>query len=477
MAEDWRAAALRLLDEINRLCEQERYSEALKALEPYLESSPDDDRVWFSFAYLVQKSEQPGVAYRILKELAEKHPDNPYIWNNLAKALTDLRRNDEASECSQKALAIMPDHLPFLIQESTNRVQASDPAKAIEYADKVLAQDPANGQAHTNKGFALLSQYQWAQGWEEYEWGLGHISYRDERNYTGEPRWEGEPVDRLVIYGEQGLGEQIAFAQAVKEAKKKAKHITLDVGSKLVGLMRRSLGVEVWGHLGKKKLDIDFPEPYDAGVSLGSLQKLYKARREDFTGAPYLTPCPVRSEQWRAVLPKGINVGIAWTGGSHPTFAAERSTTLRDLSSLLGAPVNWIGLEYKDRGQEIAHFHEQTGIKIHDYGWATRSNDLDDLAALISQLDLVISVPQTAVHVAGGLGVPCWCIVNPRPHFMMGIEGDTSPWYSSVRYFRRGKSWEPTVLRVRSALEEFIRENRCNHPGRPGARAALQACG
>jgi tetratricopeptide (TPR) repeat protein len=461
------------LREVTALIEERRLSEALKVLDSYMFDHPDDPKGKFMFGHIMMESEKPAIAYMAFKQVIEADPKRSQAWNNYGKALDDLLRYKDAEKAFQRAHRL-EDNLLARENLSTNAVHQCNPDRAIHWAKKALEMDPDSRPAHVNLGFSYLMKRDFSRGWEEYEWGLGKIKWRDERNYNDEPRWDGSKGKNLVIYGEQGLGDQIAFAAPINDAKKDCKRVIVDTHPKLKNLFARSFGVETHGDMFETTLE--WPDQsINANCSLASLQKHYRNDISQFSGLPFLTPDPERVIQWRALLgslgdkPK---IGIAWTGGISETLESERSTTLEALIPLLRQDVTWISLEYKDRSAEIASLRRDHGIVVHDYPWATQTGDYDDTAALVNELDLVISVPTSVVHLAGGLGVPCWCLLHPKPHFLFGLEGDSMPFYKSVELFRRRKGWD-----ILETVSEKLNEFRRHHPGRTGARRDTQASG
>jgi len=205
---------------------------------------------------------------------------------------------------------------------------------------------------------------------------------------------------------------------------------------------------------------------------MSRLQEYFRDNIDKFTGKPYLLADQFRRVQWRASLdslgdkPK---VGIAWTGGAQLTQRESRSTDLEKLLPILKKDVTWISLEYKDRTEEIESFHKKHGIKIHNFPWATLTDDYDDTAALVAELDLVIAVPTSVVHLAGALGIDCWCVLHPHPHFMFGLEGNSMPFYKSVELFRRKKDWEPLTM-----IGDKLDEMRSMYSSWSGTRRNLQ---
>lgn len=466
------------LADVQALIEQEQYPEALSLLDDVIARAPDEPRALFLFGHIMLETSKPGLAYHAFKQLSAVEPKREQVWINLGKCLDDLRRYDEAQACYRRALKVNPENIQAIVNMASSAASACSPEKAAHWANKALAIDHDKRSAHVSLGYAKLMQRDYASGWTEYEWGLGHTKFRDERIYGNESRWKGDPGRRVIIYGEQGLGDQIALAQSVPQAVRDSAEVVLDVAPKLKNLFARSFGVETHGDQFNTQLawPYDREHELDARCSLSSLQRFYRNDAGQFSGEPYLLADHVRCTGWRAMLDSlgsAPKIGIAWTGGTADNHGAARSATLEILRPILEQDAVWIDLEYKDRSAEIERFD----IKIHSFPWATQSSDYDDTAALVAELDLVIAVPTTVVHLAGALGVECWCMLNSKPHFMFsGSTPEAMDWYSSVRLFRREKDeWSQQVAEVAKKLREW-NETRHIDSGRTWPRGVVQAC-
>jgi hypothetical protein len=204
---------------------------------------------------------------------------------------------------------------------------------------------------------------------------------------------------------------------------------------------------------------------------MGQLAEFYRLKDSDFTGEPYLKPNPQMAMQWRVLLdslgdkPK---IGISWTGGLPHTGQRRRSVTLDTYGPLFKSfDADWVSLQYKE--PEVASAESKYGVKIHDWDWGTRVFDYDQTVALISQLDLVISVCTTVVHAAGGLGKECWCLVPAHPMWRYLREGEQFPWAKSVTLFRqKGREW-PVGLLLGRLRDKFGDRLRHQHPERKEA--------
>jgi hypothetical protein len=263
----------------------------------------------------------------------------------------------------------------------------------------------------------------------------------------------GEPGKTVVIYREQGLGDEILYASCVQEAIDISRKVILDVDKRLVGLFTRSFPqADVYGT--GHSTDIGWAKDYtiDYSAPIGRIPGFFRRNDQDFTGKPYLKACPLRKKAYRSMLDslgEGKKVGIAWTGGKRADSTGisdsdYRSLSLKDLSPLIQDGNHYISLEYK-WSPEIAH----SGLKIREWPWITQSQDYDDTAALVDELDYIIAVPTSVVHLAGALGKTCYCLAPEFPNWRFGLEGEML-WHESVKMFR-GKE------RV-NHLRNFLRE-------------------
>lgn len=457
-----------------RLVDEQRYPEALETLHPLMEADPDNPLGLFLFGQVLLASEKSAVAYHIFRRVTELDPKRPEGWLNYGKAAGELHKYDMEERFFKKALALSKPgdtaHYIATRNLATAATHQCNPDKVIYWANKALAIKD-NPQSHIDLGYAHLMNFNFADGWREYEYGNGVHKHRQVKSYIGEPVWNGEPDQKVVIYGEQGIGDQILFSEAVTDARRRSRRVILHVNPKLKGLLERSFLVETHAY-GNDNDRGWVSDDITASCSMSTLQRIL--RENGYSGKPFLVADPSRRLQWRALfdsLGNKMKVGIAWTGGVHDTNVAERSAALSYLIPLLKNDVTWINLEYKDRTDEIHNLFKTHGIKIYDYSWSLRTDDYDDTAGMVSELDLVISVPTSVVHLAGGLGIPCWCIVNPRPNFVFGIKGNSMPYYNSVRLFRRGKDWS-----IISEISEQLNELRYNHPSGAGTRSDTRAC-
>jgi tetratricopeptide (TPR) repeat protein len=363
-----------------------------------------------------------------------------------------LYRFDEAEECFRRAIAAGNEAAKgaAYLNWACMLVNKGAWTEAEPVARKALQYKPGSAKAQANLGMTLLGLKRWREGWPLYDAVIGFDKSRRKVQYKDEPVWNGRKGARLVVYGEQGLGDEISFASMIPDALGVAKSVVIDCTDKLAGLFRRSFpGAVVYGTRWEKNLGWDRDHTQiDASISIGGLGQIFRNSDEDFTGKPYLVADPERVEMWRALFAKtGKPVyGISWSGGVPWTADRYRRWSLDDLLPVFKArDAVWVCLEYKDASKEIEEFRKKhPEIDLRQYSFGTLTNDYDDTAAMVQALDFVFSMQTSVIHLAGGLGKECWCFVNKCSQWRYGTaEQTTIPWYGSVRLWRQAQdgSW------------------------------------
>lgn len=440
-----------------------RLDDSLKVASAILDYDPKSAAAMYIAAYSFIRTERYGIAHALLRQSLAIKPKAATL-NNLAQACIAMLRLDEAEMYCQQAIKMADeddsiDKSAPLANLSCIAIYNSEPEKALKFAAQSLAIKPDNWIVQEQVGYAHLLRGEYEEGWLGYEAIIGHAKARKYvPPYESCPYWLGEDVQSIYLRGEQGVGDEIAFASCLPDAILQTPNITLECDAKLEGLFKRSFPtLEIHGtrHAG----DRGWLEgrKFDAHALIGTLSKYYRKTKDAFPGTPFLTPDPERRLQWRALLDAlpGKKVGIAWTGGLKNTFRERRSLTLERLKDLLVLEgVTWVSLQYEDPSDEIEQFAEQHGIEVRHWKRAGESADYDDQAALVAELDCVVSVPTAIVHLAGAIGKKCLVINPSKSHWFFAGPGRSIPWYESIEVYRQGKEWP--FAEVETRLREVL---------------------
>jgi tetratricopeptide (TPR) repeat protein len=362
------------------------------------------------------------------REIVEAAPMSAEAWHNFGRTLTGLERFDEAAAAHARAAALRPGALwaqggAAALLRNLGRWREAEP-----YYSRALALGPDDPGLRTSYGHLLLGLGDFARGWPLYESRMddpGHGSPR--LPLQGE--WRGEPLAgrSLLIWPEQGFGDQIQFARFAPMLQAAGADVTLVCPPELTGLFSQ-LPVRVVEQAGSTTLPV-----CDHWTLAASTPRWLGLSLNDISGAAYLRAPQDRRDRWAGHAPKGA-IGFAWRGRStHPNDARRSLRSAQPLTAALGEAV----IDLSD------------GV----------GEDFADMAALVEQLDLVVTVDTALAHLAGAMGKPCWVLLPwYRQDWRWLQDREDSPWYDSVRLFRQapGEDWGPVLDRVAAALADRL---------------------
>ncbi|CAO3441385.1 tetratricopeptide repeat protein [Azospirillum endophyticum] len=433
--------------------------------------APDDPVPWNELANRLKGLGRQGEA---LAQSVAGHgrglvllPGNPVLLNNRADGWLKLAELERAEEDARAAVAAEPGFAAGWNTLGSILMARGRAGDALDAYDQAMRVDPANdapdnAQARFNRSIALLTLGRLAEGWDAYEQGWAVPSGRFPRAGFPQPPWDGRPLKdgALLVWGEQGLGDEVMFASLVPQLVKDGVRVVLDCDARLAPLLARGLpGVTVVAR--SEPLDARLTTPDVVAQSpAGSLPRLMRRRIGDFAGRqpPFLKADPDRVAELRQRVADGHGegrrlVGISWSS-KNAAAGPLRSIPLGRLAEALdgaldGPGVTLVSLQYGDVAAEVA------AAGVSDPGldaWG----DIDGLAALIAAMDLVVSVDNSTVHLAGGLGRPTWALLPHAADWRWMQGRRDTVWYPSVRLFRqhRAGDWDGVLRDLREAMRE-----------------------
>ncbi len=432
---------------------------AWKLIDRLLIENPNDVQALTLASYVMHKLGGLTQAYHFAKSATQLMPANAAAWTNFGHAASKLWLIDEAEGYYKRALTLSKTENDFMVLWLNLSALCLDNGqfdKALHYVRKVLAVDPQHKSALTNLGFCQLAQRNW-EGWKGYHGTIGS-DWRKKVVYRDEPEWDGTPGKVVALYADQGLGDEISFASMVPDAAQICQKLILDCDGRLAGLFQRSFPeVKVYGTRVKETQWAKEDRHIEASLPLGQIGEFFRTTDDSFPGTPYLKPCPLRMQQWRALFaPLGKPViGLAWTGGVPKSNARNRRISLAELVPVLALDAHFVSLQYQDAAKEIEAFHvEHPQADLVQYPWATLTDDYDDTAALIAACDYVLCIQTAVAHTAGGLGIPVTVLLPTATTWRYGLQHSTIPWYRSLNILRQVKtgSWETEIERAVTVL-------------------------
>ena len=302
--------------------------------------------------------------------------------------------------------------------------------------DTALQLSPEHGLSHFNRAQCLLLRGDWKRGFEEFEWRWKRPGARDRRGER--PVWNGEaqPGMTLLVYAEQGLGDTLMCLRFLSAARERVARLVVECQAALVPLVRLVSGVDEVIAKGE-------PLPVvDAQIAMMTLPSVFRARPEAMPGLPppqFKVPESLL-DVWRERLGsrEGFRVGLGWQGNPRFKRDALRSISLSEyapMGKLDG--IRWIALQQGPALEQVKS--APFAIEIPDPGEPDTLRPFLDTAAIIEQLDLVITSDTALAHLAGAMGAQVWIALPHVPDWRWLMSGPDCPWYPSAQLFRQRK--------------------------------------
>lgn len=425
--------------------------EAVRLCSEVMNENPDSEDSFgalFLTAYAMLEAERFGLAYHLFSRCAELNPNQANIYVDMSQCFQGTDNEKMLSFC-RKAIDIDPDCASAWANSGLAHLSLGHPDSCVTESLKALSLKPDLINARHNLSLAYLMKRDFKQGWKEYY--RTHGCKHRERQDFGLPEWNGYQEGRILVYGEQGVGDEILFASCLPDLIK-TNEVTLVCDSRLESIFRRSFDCTVFGDRYERRFS--FAHDADFQIAIGQLPHFYRNSEYCFPGSPYLSHDPIKADIWRRLLStyQGKKIGLSWSAGCINNGQKQRTIDPCDFSPLLDElTFTAVNLDYNDSICDQIFDHS-----LLSFPWVTKKGqDIDYLAALISQLDLVITACNTNVHVAGALGIPCIALVPSCSSYRYHVDGDTLPWYSCVRLFRQkeGEPWVETIQRLSKEIE------------------------
>jgi Tfp pilus assembly protein PilF len=430
----------------------EQYGTARELLLKVLAQEPRHANSLNALGNIARTQEQWEWAEGCYRRALDVLPGDAVVWSNLGLCLREAGKLDAADSALRRALELAPDFPDALLNLAMVSVDIGKAVEARALLKRCLDVAPELPEAHTGLAHLLLQNMEFAEGWPEYEWRFrcAGADPEPERRF---PRWDGMPLAgrTLLVRAEQGLGDQIMLASCLPDAIARAGLCMVECDPRLVKLFTRSFPQSTFfpHYRGRKPRWMECDATPDCEIPFGSLPGLFRGRGEEFPRhAGYLRADPERIAYWRgrlAELGAAPKVGLSWRGGAPRTRRTLRSLDLGQLLPLLRTGASFVSVQYGDCQQEIAAFEHADGIELAH--WQAPIDDYDETAALVSALDLVISVQTAVVHLAGALGKRTWVMVPSVPEWRYMAQGEVMPWYPSVKLWRQRQrgDWQPVI--------------------------------
>jgi tetratricopeptide (TPR) repeat protein len=472
------------------LLRQKQYADAETAYRLGLEQQPNQVEALVNRGFALGelgRLEEALACYDRARTLA---PQVPEVHHNRGNMLRELRRMDEALASYDEALRLRPDYgkacinkgvalvalarideavvhlergaelLPDLADAHNSLGSALSAqrrsAEAFRHLERALALNPDHADAAWNRSLLWLQLGDYVRGWPAFE-----ARWRCKQTVPPptfhEPRWDGQPLAgrTILLYGEQGLGDTLHFVRYAPLVKARGGRVLVQCQNALLHLLSRTPGIDGlvgWGAT---------PPPFDVWLPLMSLPAVFGTTLETIPATiPYIFPDLALVEHWRrqlAALP-GFRVGIVWQGSPRHAWDRHRSVSLSAFAPLAQVPgVCLVSLQKGPGAEQLDELAD--AFPVVSFGdLLDRTGPFLDTAAIIRNLDLVVTVDSAVAHLAGALGAPVWLALHRSPDWRWLLDRSDNPWYPTVRLFRQPAhgDWPPVFRAIADALPAEI---------------------
>lgn len=482
------------------LIQQDRLAEARQYLEQALQADSRYDRAHHTLGTLLHRQRQLALAQRHLRQAIALNASNAHALNDLGALLNDLKRFEEAEIYLSQAVRIAPKMPDAYNNLGVTLTSLGRLKQARRYLRKALELRPHDAAAQANLGnaykeegklsealacydlslaiapdcvttrwnrsLALLAAGDFEQGWTEYEWRWQRPQ-TPARRFT-QPPWRGEPLHgrTILLYAEQGLGDTLQFVRYAAILKQKGAHVVLECPQPLTRLLQHVQGVDLLVTEG------DALPAFDIQAPLMTLPRLCGTTVSTIPApVPYIHVSASNATDWAGVMaragnPDEFRVGIAWQGNPHHAWDRFRSVPLHrfarlgDLQGVIFFSLQTgPGTEQADPlsgSAKFLHLIQPSSMKAKE----SSITDMADIAAIIKNLDLVITVDTATAHLAGALGVEVWIMIAAISDWRWMRQTTKTPWYPTAQLFRQTRlgSWSPVFRDIRTELKHKLHQ-------------------
>lgn len=403
-----------------------QYDKAIEHLTIALTIRPDQYVSWQNLGYQFKQKRDFQTSISCFKRSLELQENNgkfdPQTWVNIAATYGELRKFDEAIYCLKKALEI----------------------------------DPNNSAAHVDLACASFLSNDWRTGWKEYEWRFIHYPHVKAKidQFDPKKRWDGRPLsedDRIILFCEQGIGDIFNFVRMIDYIK--SNNVMLYLPEELRTFIKRNYPKVTI-------LDNNKNVEYDWYCSIMSLPHLLKLSPEDIDATPYLRA----NKEVRLGYDDKFKIGIVWAGNPRHNRDRQRSVRLSLFRRIHNLPnVKLFSLQKDVRKRVWPGIQEPVDLTegcedLSIIDMSPHIKSWDDTASFIKDMNLIISVDTSVLHLAGALGQQTWGVIPYLPDWRWGASGESTVWYESVRLFRQEKidDWENVFNRIANELPSIM---------------------
>lgn len=455
----------------NVLKKQQKIIEAENCYKDFLSRNPAAIDLIYNLAFLYQSEGRFLDAESNYRKVISLDSSHSAANNNLGLVLLFQNKFDESIDIFKSLIKLNPNNFDARRNLASVYRELNELSLAEKQLDSIIKIDQNNVAARQDRSLVLLQKGDFNVGWKEYEWRLKNCtSYSDFLPY---PTWcgEGGSDKTILLYPEQGIGDEIMFSSCVMELTKEVNKVVLVCDIRMKPLFERSFPtVEVVGQSQENNISNNssyFLERFsavDVQLSIASLPLYFRKdiRQFEQTSAGYLMADVQAIEKWKSrfeALGDGLKIGISWRGGHVSNTKIKRSIGLDQWGEIFNQPgVTFVNLQYGECASELQKVYDLFGVAVNDWDDSDPLVNMDDFAAKIKALDLVVSIDNSTVHLAGALGVNTYLLQPYSPDWRWLLGAQNSYWYASIRQYRQSTigQWDNVMVEVCNDLAQLV---------------------
>ncbi len=439
-----------------------RLSEALAHYCRAVDLQADHTAAHNNIGVLRQQWGQTADAVAAYERAIASNPGFGVAWFNLGNCLREANRLAEAAACYERALTLLPSDSEVRLNFATTLrdLRRFDQAQTILAA--IPETSPDRPQADVNRALINLMRGGLARGWDEYEsrLRLGPTA----RPLDASP-WDGTPLAgrSILLLSEQGIGDQVMFASCLPDLIATAGPTCVECEMRLVPLFARSFPQATVIPKTTDGATVHSVGHFDLVESIGSLPRFLRRQVSDFPArSAWLRADPRRTEHWHTMFARGgsaLKVGISWHGGKDAETRRRRSVALDRWGPIFDVPgVRFFNIQYGVAAAEAVRAAHDFNISLDDGSNCDPLADLDDFAAKLSALDLILTVDNSTAHLAAALGKPVWTLLPFAADWRWMLDQETTPWYPTMRLLRcrAADQWSDLIQRTARRLTSVV---------------------
>ena len=378
------------------------------------------------------------MAISIYKKVLDKNSSEASALLGLGDLYRKIYRYEEALDLAEQVVKIYPKNVTSYSLRGNIRKDLGHLSEAVEDFDRVIELDPKSALAKSNKSMTLLMLGEYEKGWGLYDARWLNNDWRIKKYISSKPDWNGERNCTLLVWAEQGIGDEIMFSSMLTEISQIVDKLIVILDKRLIELFKRSFDLNISFVYSKEEAE---KYNYDFQIAMGTLPKFLRNKESDFakSSLSYLFADPIKIKELGSKITKNAKdsiIGVSWKS-KNPKNGLKRGVELIDfLKKIHGTNKIFLNLQYGDTKEDIDYLHSNSDLKIISIEEVDNFKDIDGLAALIMICDEVVSIDNSTIHLSGALGKKTTVLLQSTPDWRWQQKRNDTPWYKSVKLIR-----------------------------------------